>query len=292
MGRRRVPGLEWLEPENTEQRQWAREYLLLWNHTKHFEYRDKIQPDTLYSHEEMLRIGEKIEQEDCARELFRDMKDTWRQERNRKKKKDSGYQVCAFTFSTTTKTNLQEMAIEQGTSATELLETLISKAHKTHASRTKKQKILQSKPEKTASNTFAGGRQPSVGGTGTAQSPASLDENAQIELEATSGPKGTTAATVTAPSITNNQERAIRGGTSTPDTHEQTDSPQAETPTDDELARNADWAKKSISELLTLRAENKAARAKQARPPSPPEQVETTATGAGSSPTTRSDEQD
>ena len=264
MGRKRIVGLEWLDPINTEQRRWADGYLRAKGLGRLFYYSDENQPKELPSHEDMQRAGMKIEKEGGARELFRDMKDAWRQEKSRNKKKDSGHQVCAFTFSTTTKTNLQEMAMERGTSATELLETLISKAHKAHISKAKKQKSLQAKPEKTASNRFAGGRQPSGGDTETAQGPASLDENAQIELEATSKPQGTTAATVTAPSITNNQERAIRGGTSTPDTHEQTDSLQTETPTDDELAHNADRMKKSISDMLAERAENRATMGKQA----------------------------
>ncbi|WP_339461115.1 hypothetical protein [Pseudomonas sp. EA_105y_Pfl2_R69] len=236
MGRKRVPGLEWLEPENTEQRQWARDYLEGKGFGDEFLYKDKIQPGEQPSHLEMLNAGVKIERDPIARELFRDMKDAWRQERNRKKKKDSGHQVCAFTFSTTTKSNLQEIAMAQGTSATELLETLISKAHKAHISKAKKQKTPQAKPEKTASNTFAGGRQPSVGNTETAQGPASLDENAQIELEATSAPQettGTASNVVASPKQTpaaDNHEPAMLDDVLASYPHEQTDDTQIHTP--------------------------------------------------------------
>lgn len=237
MGRKRIVGLEWLDPINTEQRRWADGYLRAKGLERLFYYSDENQPKELPSHEDMQRAGMKIEQEGGARELFRDMKDAWRQEKSRNKKKETGRQVCAFTFSTTTKNSLQEMAMEQGTSATELLETLISKAHKAHVSKAKKQKSLQAKPEKTASNTFAGGRQPSVGGTETAQGPASLDENAQIELEATSGPQeaiGTASnVVVTAPeqmSVADNQVPAMQDDALASYPHEQTDDTQIDTP--------------------------------------------------------------
>lgn len=134
MGRKREPGLEWLEPENLNQRQWARDYLLLRGRTKHFEYREKVQPDTPYSHEEMLKIGGKIEQEDEdeAYKLFQGMKRAWRQERSRQRKKETGHKACLFTLNGQTKDKLKQMAKELDTDATALLEKLITKAYKAH----------------------------------------------------------------------------------------------------------------------------------------------------------------
>lgn len=55
-----------------------------------FHYREKILPNELPSHKEMLDAGMYIEQETVARELFGDMKDAWRQEKDRKKKRIKG----------------------------------------------------------------------------------------------------------------------------------------------------------------------------------------------------------
>lgn len=139
MGRKRTVGLEWLEPENIKQRLWALDYLRAKGFNRLFHFRDKILPTEFPSHSEMLHAGMDIEQEACARELFRDMKDAWRQERDRNKKKNSGRQVCAFSLNTTTKVNLQEMAKDREVSATALLEILIEKAFRKHKSKTEKQ---------------------------------------------------------------------------------------------------------------------------------------------------------
>lgn len=143
MGRKRIVGLDWLEPENTNQRIWALGYLRAKGFESLFHYREKILPNELPSHKEMLDAGMYIEQETAARELFGDMKDAWRQEKDRKKKKDSGRQVCAFTLSTITKTNLQIMAKEQKKSATALLESMITKAYAAHLRRQQKQQPKQ-----------------------------------------------------------------------------------------------------------------------------------------------------
>lgn len=111
---------------------------MLKGQTKHFEYREKIRPDTPYSQEEMLQIGGKIEQEDDAHKLFQGMKDAWRQERSRHKKKETGHLACLFVLNGDTKGNLKEMAKEQGTDATALLEKLIAKAYKAHQFKQKK----------------------------------------------------------------------------------------------------------------------------------------------------------
>jgi len=285
MGRKRIVGLEWLDPINTEQRLWARAYLRTKGFEKHFHFRDKVLPTELPSHQEMLHAGMEIEQAG-ARELFRDMKDAWRQEKSRNKKKESGRQVCAFTFSATSKANLQEMAQKKGTNATALLEKLIARAYKAQ----------QPKPD---AKTEEPPKQPPQDDQfrSLEEIRDALSEDTELNDEQAiqnPPPEGSSTDAISAPeqiTIADNQEPAIRSGTSTPDTHEQIDSPQAETPIEDDLSHNAEWAKKSISELLTIKAENKAIRAKQARPPSPPEQVETSAAGAGSPPTTRSDEQ-
>jgi len=113
MGRKRVVGLDWLDPENTNQRLWALKYLQAKGLERIFHSGERILPNELPSHNEMLDAGMYIEQYAGASKLFRDMKDAWRQERDRNKKKDSGRQVCVFTLSTATKSHLQTMAKEQ-----------------------------------------------------------------------------------------------------------------------------------------------------------------------------------
>ncbi len=132
VGRKRTPGLEWLDPENASQHLWAREYLLAKGYEEHFHYRDKVLPGTSPSHQEMLQIGGKIEQEDGAHKLFQGMKEAWRQERSRQKKKETGHLACLFILNGDTKDNLKEMAKELDTDATALLEKLIAKAYKAH----------------------------------------------------------------------------------------------------------------------------------------------------------------
>jgi hypothetical protein len=132
VGRKRTPGLEWLDPENLSQHLWVREYLLARGYEEHFHYKAKVLPDTPPSHQEMLQIGGKIEQEDGAHELFQGMKAAWRQERNRQKKKETGHLACLFILKGDTKENLKEMAKELDTDATALLEKLIAKAYKAH----------------------------------------------------------------------------------------------------------------------------------------------------------------
>ena len=151
MGRPRKPGLEWLDPENAKQHLWARDYLRF----KGFEdlVADHINSLSI-SRKDLLRLGQKLEEEKGARELFRDMKDAWRQERSRSKKKEEGYRPCLFTLKGATRDDLQRMANEQGTDATALLEKLIDKAYKTHL---KKQQLEQE--QKQPKQTIFGDRQ-------------------------------------------------------------------------------------------------------------------------------------
>ncbi|MEG7362986.1 hypothetical protein ACP0HU_00810 [Pseudomonas aeruginosa] len=128
--------MEWLEPGNAEQHSWARGYLEARGYADHFEHRDKVLPNKPVSHTELIHAGDKIEQESGAREFFRDMKDAWRQKRSRDGAK--GRRVCSFTLNETTKASLKEMAKDQGVSATDLLETLISRAYQAHLRRLKK----------------------------------------------------------------------------------------------------------------------------------------------------------
>lgn len=139
MGRKRILGLDWLEPRNASQRLWAVEYLRAKGFDDLFPCRKKRSLDELPSHKEMLDAGMGIERKQAARELFGDMKGAWRQEKDRQKKKDSGRQVCAFTLDTIIKANLQVMAKEQNISATALLESLITKAYSAHLRRQQKQ---------------------------------------------------------------------------------------------------------------------------------------------------------
>ena len=151
MGRPRKPGLEWLDPENAKQHLWARDYLRF----KGFEdlVADHINSLSI-SRKDLLRLGQKLEEEKGARELFRDMKDAWRQEKSRNKKKEEGYRPCLFTLKGATRDDLQRMANEQGTDATALLEKLIEKAYKTHLK--KQQRAQQPKQPK---QTIYGDRQ-------------------------------------------------------------------------------------------------------------------------------------
>ena len=139
MGRKRVVGLDWLDPENTNQRLWAMKYLQAKGLERIFHSGERILPNELPSHNEMLDAGMYIEQDAGASKLFRDMKDAWRQERDRNKKKDSGRQVCVFTLSTATKSHLQTMAKEQKKSPTVLLESMITKAYTAHVRRQQRQ---------------------------------------------------------------------------------------------------------------------------------------------------------
>lgn len=141
MGRKRKPGLEWLDPENGTQRQWALDYL--W--AKGFEVFDKENrvgsPMLFARHTEMLELGAKIERRNDGREILQDMKAAWRQKHGRDSAK--GKKVCAFTLNTAAKTNLREMAENEGKSATALLESLISKAYKAHTRKRQTQKSKQ-----------------------------------------------------------------------------------------------------------------------------------------------------
>lgn len=154
MGRPRKPGLEWLDPENADQHRWARDYLQQRGHESLVA--DHINP-SIISLNDLLRAGQKLEEGKGARELFRDMKDAWRQEKSRNKKKEEGYRPCLFTLKGATRDDLQRMANEQGTDATALLEKLIEKAYKTHLK--KQQRAQQPKQPKQPKQTIYGDRQ-------------------------------------------------------------------------------------------------------------------------------------
>lgn len=151
MGRPRKPGLEWLDPENADQHHWARDYLRQRGHESLVDA--NINPLSI-SRRDLLRVGQTLEEGKGARELFRDMKDAWRQLKNRSKKKEEGYRPCLFTLKGTTRDDLQRMANEQGTDATALLEKLIEKAYKNHLK--KQQRAQQPKQPK---QTIYGDRQ-------------------------------------------------------------------------------------------------------------------------------------
>ena len=151
MGRPRKPGLEWLDPENADQHHWARDYLRQRGHESLVDA--NINPLSI-SRRDLLRVGQTLEEGKGARELFRDMKDAWRQLKNRSKKKEEGYRPCLFTLKGATRDDLQRMANEQGTDATALLEKLIEKAYKTHL---KKQQLEQE--QKQPKQTIFGDRQ-------------------------------------------------------------------------------------------------------------------------------------
>ncbi|WP_312679697.1 hypothetical protein [Stutzerimonas nitrititolerans] len=139
MGRKRTIGLEWLDPQDINQRYWAIEFLFAKGYQKLFDYQRKIRSDKPPSHEQMLHAGIEIERNAGARELLKDMKDAWRQQRNRNKKKQQGHLVCTFTLNGETKKNLKKMASELSISATELVENLIAKAYQTHIRKQAKQ---------------------------------------------------------------------------------------------------------------------------------------------------------
>ncbi len=139
MGRKRAIGLEWLDPQDISQREWAIEFLWAKGYQELFHYQQKIHPSELPSHEQMLQAGTEIERNAGARELLKDMKDAWRQQRNRNKKKQEGHLVCAFTLNGDTKKKLKIMASELNISTTALVEKLIEKAYQTHIRKQAKQ---------------------------------------------------------------------------------------------------------------------------------------------------------
>ncbi|MCK3830140.1 hypothetical protein [Pseudomonas fluorescens] len=175
MGRKRKPGLEWLDPENGAQRQWAVDYL--W--TKGFEISDKENragsPTHFARHAELLELGAKIELRNDGREVLQDMKAAWRQKNGRDSAK--GKKVCAFTLNTSAKTNLREMAENQGKSATALLESLITKAYKAHIR--KRQTQQSNLVQRTARNY-------------SFQGPNNTGERGNRELQKTAHPPETT----------------------------------------------------------------------------------------------------
>lgn len=130
MGRRRSPGLEWLDPEDRKQRQWALNYLWARDYLP-----DSKGPRSFIRDEEIQEIGNGMELDPKGREVLKLMKEAWRQKR-RKDTNDS-IQTCTFTLKTTTKANLKKIADGQKKNVTALLEALIDKAYKAHQAREK-----------------------------------------------------------------------------------------------------------------------------------------------------------
>lgn len=174
MGRKRVLGLEWLDPQDRNQREWALNYL--WAKDR---LPDNKRPTDFIKDADIQKIGAAMERTANGRGVLKLMKEAWRQKRNKDTNIDT--ETCTFNLKASTKASLRELAEHQKKNMTSLLEALIGKAYKSHQSRIKKEKAPQSKPEKTASNTFARGQQPSTG-TGnidTAQSSAYPEESIQ-----------------------------------------------------------------------------------------------------------------
>lgn len=179
MGRKRAIGLEWLDPRDIDQRYWAIEYLSAKGYQELFYYQQKVCPDELPSHEQMLHAGTKIEQSAGARELLKDMKDAWRQQRNRNNKKQEGHLICSFTLNGETKKNLKKMAAELNISATALLERLIEKAYQTHTRKQAKQPRvpLAKNPQGNRSETLRGYKENHKNNPPQTSSPPNLPEH-------------------------------------------------------------------------------------------------------------------
>jgi len=190
LGRKRAIGLEWLDPRDIDQRYWAIEYLSAKGYQELFYYQQKICPDELPSHEQMLHAGTKIEQSAGARELLKDMKDAWRQQRNRNNKKQEGHLVCSFTLNGETKKNLKKMASELNISATALLEILIKKAYQTHTKKQAKQPRvrLAKKPQGNRSDTLRGYKENYKNNPTQTSSPPNLPEHKSSSTEDTKAP--------------------------------------------------------------------------------------------------------
>lgn len=174
MGRKRVPGLEWLDPQDRNQREWALNYL--WAKDR---LPDNKRPTDFIKDADIQKTGAAMELTANGREVLKLMKEAWRQKRNKDTNIDT--ETCTFNLKASTKASLRELAEHQKKDMTSLLEALIGKAYKSHQSKIKKEKAPQSKPEKPASNTFARGQQPSTG-TGkidTSQSSAYPEESIQ-----------------------------------------------------------------------------------------------------------------
>lgn len=172
MGRKRVPGLEWLDPKDRNQRAWALNYL--WAKDR---LPDKKRPTDFIEDAGIQRIGTVMELSASGREVLKLMKEAWRQKRN--KDTNTGIETCTFNLKTSTKTSLREIAEHQKKDMTSVLEALIGKAYKSHQSRIKKETAPRPTTERTAKNPFGRGQHPSTG-TGKidiAQSSAYLEEN-------------------------------------------------------------------------------------------------------------------
>lgn len=138
----------------------------------------------------MLHAGTKIEQSAGARELLKDMKDAWRQQRNRNNKKQEGHLVCSFTLNGETKKNLKKMASELNISATALLEILIKKAYQTHTKKQAKQPRvrLAKKPQGNRSDTLRGYKENYKNNPTQTSSPPNLPEHKSSSTEDTKAP--------------------------------------------------------------------------------------------------------
>ena len=191
MGRRRSPGLEWLDPEDRKQRQWALNYLWARDYLP-----DSKGPRSFIRDEEIQEIGNGMELDPKGREVLKLMKEAWRQKR-RKDTNDS-IQTCTFTLKTTTKANLKKIADGQKKNVTALLEALIDKAYKAHQAREKKQRPPQPIPAKAASNTFPGRRHLSGSDAESVRYPASSAESIHPDQKASLEPRESVNAAASA----------------------------------------------------------------------------------------------
>lgn len=172
MGRRRTPGLEWLDTEDRKQRQWALNYLWARDYLP-----DSKEPRSFIRDEEIQEIGNGMELHPGGRETLKLMKEAWRQKR--RKDTNSSIQTCTFTLKTTTKANLKKIADGQKMNVTALLEALIDKAYKAHQAGEKKQRPPQPISAKAGSNTFAGRRHQSGNDAESVRYAASSGESIQ-----------------------------------------------------------------------------------------------------------------
>jgi hypothetical protein len=130
MGRPRTPGLEWLDPSDGAQLEWAWNYLLERGFGKHLNVRDGHHP----SYRDLLAIGNEMERRAETREVLNRMRSNCRKRRSTAKQ-----EMNAVMIKRSAKEQLTEIAQQQGASPRALLEKLIEKAYRTHQKKSLKQ---------------------------------------------------------------------------------------------------------------------------------------------------------
>jgi hypothetical protein len=139
MGRKRTPGLEWLEPNDPEQLRWAATYLATRGLLEKHEHPKNRPFGEQVTYEDLVRIGRRLLDKKI---LFKDMKDAWYQKKSCAR--ESSKKTFSFTLRKETRIKLKELA--GGGSASATLETLIDKAYK---AKMRKDQRLAKKPEIT-----------------------------------------------------------------------------------------------------------------------------------------------